>query len=129
MSYVADVIKNYFESERNVYDVRQKGHVTIPPARSPLDDKAVRIHGVSLCHKSNASVISNWLQNSLRKKWRFALFQYTRKIGVRGGFSSIVTMKYEQATTHFKSENPVLYCCNMLLGTSSMGIPRAVYFI
>ena len=67
MFYVADVIKNYSESKRNVYDVRRKGHMKIPPARSPLDDKAVRIHGVSL-HKSNASVIPDWLQNALRKK-------------------------------------------------------------
>ena len=42
-----DIFKNYFILKNNQYDMRRKGQLNVPPCRTQICDKAVRVFGAS----------------------------------------------------------------------------------
>ena len=93
-------------------------HVKIPAARLPFGGKAVRIHGTSPWNKLHTSVVPFRLKkcfkkNILKNKYIWSYLNRMR-------YSYIHS--YNVIGTHETPNNPVFYCCSMLLVTSLMSI-------
>ena len=64
-----DIFKNYFVLKRNeIYNLRRKGHVDVPPCRLQTGDNAVRVLGASKWNELAESMLQHRLKKCFKKR-------------------------------------------------------------
>ena len=67
-----DIFKNYFILKNNQYDMRRKGQLNVPPCRTQICDKAVRVFGASQWNRLETCM----LQYRFKKCFKKQLLKY-----------------------------------------------------